>query len=80
MARVRITNQGRGLVTIGLNSGDSLMLAPGETSEPIEEYDTVNNPWVEKLVERGLATVESRAPARAPKPAKAKPAARRTRK
>jgi len=71
MAAVRITNQGRGLTTVSLNSGDSLVLAPGETSEPIEDFDTRDNPWIAKLVERGLATVENAAPARAPKRARA---------
>jgi hypothetical protein len=55
---VRITNRSRGLVTVELNAGESLHLAPGETSKPIEDYQTRDNPWIAKLVDRGVAVVE----------------------
>jgi hypothetical protein len=60
----RITNRTGALLTIGLNTGDSLHLAPGETSGDVPEYETQGNPWLEKLVDRGQAAVE-RAPAAA---------------
>jgi hypothetical protein len=73
----RITNRTGALVTIGLNTGDSLHLAPGETSGPVPEYETRDNPWLEKLVARGQAVVE-RAPVQKRKPAaRRKPAKKR---
>jgi hypothetical protein len=54
----RITNRTGALLTIGLNTGDSLHLAPGETSGEVPEYETQDNPWLDKLVARGEATVE----------------------
>ena len=69
----RITNRTGALLTIGLNTGESVHLAPGETSGPVPEYETHDNPWLEKLVARGQAVVE-----RAPAP-KRKPAARKKR-
>jgi hypothetical protein len=62
--RFRITNRSRGLVTVQLNTGDSVHLAPGEQSEPIPDYETDGNPWLAKLVDRQLASVERDAPAR----------------
>jgi hypothetical protein len=49
---VRITNRSRGLLTIELNSGATLHLAPGETSEPVEELEVADNRWVNKLRDR----------------------------
>ena len=67
----RITNRTGALITISLNTGESLHLAPGETSGPVPDYETRDNPWLEKLVARGDAVVERAAAA------ERKPAARR---
>jgi hypothetical protein len=48
---VRITNRSRGLLTIELNSGTSLHLAPGETSGALEELEVDGNRWVQKLLD-----------------------------
>jgi hypothetical protein len=69
----RITNRSGALLTVSLNTGESVHLAPGETSGPVPEYETRDNPWLEKLVARGQAVVAS-----APAP-KRKPAATKTR-
>jgi hypothetical protein len=64
----RITNRTGTLLTVGLNTGDSLHLAPGETSGDVPDYETRDNPWLAKLVARGDATVEQAdAPERKPR-------------
>ena len=55
---VRITNRSRSLVTVPLNTGDSLHLAPGEVSEPIEDFQVDDNRWVTALLERGTVALE----------------------
>jgi hypothetical protein len=55
---VRITNRSRGLLTLELNSGTSLHLAPGETSEPLAELEVDGNRWVRKLLDRDQVRVE----------------------
>jgi hypothetical protein len=55
---VKITNRSNGPVALELNSGDSVHLAPGETSPPIEDVDITDNQWVERLLDRDLIGVE----------------------
>jgi hypothetical protein len=55
---VRITNRSRGLLTIELNSGATVHLAPGETSDSVEELEVADNRWVTKLLDRQQIEVE----------------------
>lgn len=58
----RLTNRSRGLLTVELNSGESVHLAPGERSEALDDVLTKDNALIEKLRSRALLTVdESRA-------------------
>lgn len=54
-----ITNRSKQLLIISLNSGDSLHLAPGEESDPVEDYQLDNNEKVEKLKSQNLITSTS---------------------
>jgi hypothetical protein len=54
-----ITNISNALVSVELNSGRTLHLAPGERSEGIEQFEVGDNPWIRTLVERGRLTVDS---------------------
>ncbi|MBN1203485.1 MAG: hypothetical protein JXB05_00990 [Myxococcaceae bacterium] len=49
---VRLTNHSRSLLTVTLNSGESVHLAPDESSQPLAELEVDNNPWVKKLLDR----------------------------
>jgi hypothetical protein len=77
---VRITNLSPGLLTLELNSGESLYLAPSETSRSLPDLEVTGNRWVQRLLDRDLIAVEQEAePAAAAAAAKARPAARRKR-
>jgi hypothetical protein len=70
---VRLTNRSRGLLTVELNSGASVHLAPGETSASIADVLTQDNAMIEKLRDRAVLGVQESRP-RAPKsPAKRAP-------
>jgi hypothetical protein len=75
---VRITNRSRDKrpLTLQLNSGRSLHLAPSERSRPVPDLEVTGNRWVQRLLERDLISVEQ---LEAPAPAKARPAAGRKR-
>lgn len=73
---VRITNLSSGLLTVELNSGESLYLAPSETSQSLHDLEVTGNRWVQRLLDRGLIAMEQEA---APAAAEARPAARRKR-
>jgi hypothetical protein len=47
---VKLANRAKHLVIVPLNSGDTIHLAPHETSRPIEEVEIQHNGAVEKLV------------------------------
>jgi hypothetical protein len=49
----RIRNRSRHLVTVELNTRETVHLAPGEVSRPLEEYEARDNPQVLKLASRG---------------------------
>lgn len=51
---VRIINRSRGLLIVELNSGDTLHLAPSETSPPLQDIEVTANRWVERLLDRDL--------------------------
>ncbi len=51
---VHIINRSGRLTYIPLNSGESIHLAPGERSGPIEELDLEENPKVQKLLKAHL--------------------------
>jgi hypothetical protein len=55
---VRIINRSRGLLTVELNSGDTLHLAPSETSPPLQDIEVTANRWVERLLDRDLIAVQ----------------------
>ncbi|MCY1019293.1 hypothetical protein [Pyxidicoccus sp. MSG2] len=55
---VRVVNRSRGLVTVSLNSGESIHLAPDEASGPIDELEVDRNTWVEALLKRQWIAVE----------------------
>ncbi|MFI9561177.1 hypothetical protein [Nonomuraea endophytica] len=56
---VHITNTSYGLVSVELNSGDTLHLAPGERSGAVEPFEVGDNLWVRMLAEQGRITMES---------------------
>jgi hypothetical protein len=74
---VRITNRSRGLLTLQLNSGESLYLAPTETSGSLEDLEVTANRWVQRLVDRDLIAVHEMATQ--PTPPGAQAAGRRKR-
>ena len=47
---VQIINRTKRLAIVPLNSGESIHLAPGEKSPPIDEFELENNAKVEKLL------------------------------
>jgi hypothetical protein len=71
---VRLTNRSPMLLTVELNSGDSVHLAPDETSAPIDEREVDDNRWVTKLEQRNALAVERGG--RLKRAAKAKPRAK----
>ncbi|MGE5287161.1 MAG: hypothetical protein ACM3ML_08175 [Micromonosporaceae bacterium] len=56
---VRITNRSRGLLTLQLNSGESLYLAPSEMSPSLEDRDVAANRWVQRLLDRDLISMQN---------------------
>lgn len=56
---VHITNVSNGLVSVELNSGRTVHLAPGERSGELEPYEVDDNHWVRVLRDRGRLAVES---------------------
>jgi hypothetical protein len=42
------------LVTLTLNSGETLYLAPGEESQPLSEIETTNNAKIQRLSNEGM--------------------------
>ncbi|HEX8719724.1 MAG TPA: hypothetical protein VF736_03705 [Pyrinomonadaceae bacterium] len=65
-----IQNRARHLLVLPLNSGETLHLAPGETSPPVEEYELDKNAKVERLMQDGLVTATRQGPSggEAPRP------------
>jgi hypothetical protein len=55
---VRITNRSRGLLTLELNSGESVYLAPSETSRSLQDLEVAANRSVQRLLDRDLIVVE----------------------
>ena len=54
-----ITNLTKHLLVLPLNSGATLHLAPGETSNAVEDYELVKNAKVEKLMSQGMISSSS---------------------
>ncbi len=50
---VKIRNRSRHLVTVELNTRDTIHLAPNEVSRAFEEYELAGNRQVQKLVDGG---------------------------
>lgn len=55
----RLTNRAKHLLIVPLNSGESVHLAPGETSEAIEDYELQRNDKVDKLLTMNLISSEA---------------------
>ena len=63
-----IKNKTRQLMTVTLNSGETLHLAPDEVSQPLSEIETANNVKIQRLSNEGMVettTVSDQAPAHA---------------
>jgi hypothetical protein len=56
---VRVINRARSLITVPLNSGEALHLAPGETSRALEDVEVDHNAWVSELLHRRWIAVDS---------------------
>jgi hypothetical protein len=56
---VHITNISHALVSVELNSGSTLHLAPGERSAGIEPFEVDGNPRIQTLGEQGRVELES---------------------
>ena len=54
---MRIVNQTKSLLIVTLNSGVTLHLAPGQSSEPVAEMEVSGNEKVEKLRRSGVVSV-----------------------
>lgn len=61
---VRIRNRSRHLVTVELNTRETVHLAPNEVSRALEEYELLGNRQLEKLIDGGY--VEQIEPQEAP--------------
>ena len=53
----RLTNQTRSLLVIPMRSGIALHVAPGQKSEPVEEYEIEGNSKIAKLQKLGMVSV-----------------------
>jgi hypothetical protein len=63
---LKIKNKTRQLMTVTLNSGETLHLAPGEVSQPLSEIETANNAKIQRLSNEGMietAVISDKAPA-----------------
>jgi hypothetical protein len=56
---VQVANLSRSLVTLQLNTGESIHLAPKERSRGIDELEIADNPWLHELQRRHLVAVRS---------------------
>lgn len=56
---ITITNQAAHLIILPLNDGESIYLAPGETSKPIEEMLVSGNEKIAKANRYNLVTTTS---------------------
>jgi hypothetical protein len=76
---VQVTNLARSLVTLQLNTGESIHLAPKERSREIDELEIADNPWLDELQRRHLVAVRSVGPeAERAEPARGRGRAART--
>jgi hypothetical protein len=65
----KLVNLGRQLLVVPFNSGETIHLAPGESSDAVEDYELNHNPKVEKLIRENLLAkreLESEASTAAP--------------
>jgi len=56
---IRVLNRSRSLITVPLNSGETLHLAPNESSRAIEDVEVDRNSWVAELLHRQWIAVDS---------------------
>ena len=54
---VQVTNLSRSLVTIPLNTGESIHLAPNECSREIDGIEIADNRWLDQLQRQHLVAV-----------------------
>jgi hypothetical protein len=59
---VQVTNLSRSLVTVPLNTGESIHLAPDECSRDIDSVEIADNRWLDELQRRGLVAVRPTGP------------------
>jgi hypothetical protein len=60
---MQYVNRAKHLVFLPLNTGDTIHLAPGETSRALESYETDRNARLDRLVRLGvIAAVAPPAP------------------
>ena len=58
--KITITNATRQLLIVPLNSGTTLHLAPGASSDPIDESEINDNAKIAKLRDAGLVSLTRR--------------------
>jgi hypothetical protein len=77
---VQVTNLSRSLVTIPLNTGESIHLAPDERSRDIDSVEIADNRWLDELQRRHLVAVRRVGPgaerAKSPRPRRGRAARR----
>jgi hypothetical protein len=56
---IRIRNRSPILLTVELNSGDSVHLAPDQTSRELPDVEVQANPWLDRLERTEMVTVQS---------------------
>ena len=55
---VIVTNRSSHLLLVELNTGETIHLAPAESSRVLDDVDIENNPWVDRMRARGDVVVE----------------------
>jgi hypothetical protein len=73
-----ITNRAVFLLIVTLNSGETLHLAPGESSAAIEDYELKDNEGAQKLLRENLISATKSEEAQAAAPASVNQEARRS--
>jgi hypothetical protein len=56
---VRVINRSRNLLSVPLNSGETVHLAPNESSRRLDDVEVAHNRWVEDLLQRQWLAVVS---------------------
>jgi len=59
---MRYVNRAKQLVFLPLNTGETVHLAPGEVSRPLEPFETDRNEKLDRLVDMGIVAVVGEPP------------------